>query len=101
LFEAYAEDTTAKPLQRKLTSRSDVKAHRAVLKLKKRHVKEPTRLPTKRMATACWAFIVATRTSRKTAPLLDFSPLRAANRKTFQQLMHRPLWSFWGQFLGR
>jgi hypothetical protein len=32
-------DKTAKPFQRKLTSRSDVKARSAVLKLKKRHVK--------------------------------------------------------------
>jgi hypothetical protein len=35
-FEAHAGVTTAKPLQRKLTSCSDVKAHRAVLKLKKK-----------------------------------------------------------------
>jgi hypothetical protein len=98
-FEAHAEDTTAKPLRRKLTSRSDVKARSAVLEAKKRHVKKPTRLPTKRMATACWAFIVATRIGRKTAPMLDFSALRVANTKTYKQLMHRCLWVFWGQKL--
>jgi len=36
--ELCAGDKTAKPFQRKLTSRSDVKARSAVLKLKKRHV---------------------------------------------------------------
>jgi hypothetical protein len=83
-------------LQRKLTSRSDVKARSAVLKPKKRHVKKPTRLPTKRMATACWAFIVATRIGRKTAPMLDFSALRVANTNSYQQLINKPPVGFLG-----
>ena len=40
-----------------------------------------TRLPTKRMATACWAFIVAKRIPRRAAPLLDFGSLRDANMR--------------------
>jgi hypothetical protein len=51
------------------------------------------------MATACWAFIVATRIGRKTAPMLDFSALRVANKNSYQQLIHSPLWVFWGQNL--
>jgi hypothetical protein len=46
---------------------------------KKRHVEEMTRLPTKRMATACWAFIVAKSTPRKAAPILDFRSLQGPN----------------------
>ena len=37
----------------------------ACARLKKRHVESMTRLPTKRMATACWDFIVAKSTPRK------------------------------------
>jgi hypothetical protein len=51
------------------------------------------------MATACWAFIVATRTPLKTAPLLDFSSLQAANRESYKQLVNKCLWSNWGQIL--
>src|SRR5436190_24381280 len=64
--------------------------------IKKRHVEEVTRLPTKRMATACWAFIVAKSTRRKTAPLLDFSSLRSANIAIHQQLIHKSMWTGWG-----
>jgi hypothetical protein len=80
---------TAKPFQRKLISRSDVKAQSAVLELKKRHVEWLTRLPTERLATACWAFIVVKRTGLEAAPVLVFRPLRAANMKSFQQDIHR------------
>src|SRR3954467_4695768 len=45
---------------------------RPASRLKKRHVQRETRLPTKRMATACWAFIVAKRPSVETASLLGF-----------------------------
>jgi hypothetical protein len=83
-------------LQRKLTSCGDVKARSAVLKLKKRHVERVTRLPTKRMATACWAFIVAKRASLQAAPLLDFGALRVTNRTISQQLIHKALWTPWG-----
>jgi len=38
VLRATAGDKTAKPFQRKLTSRSDVKGRRPVLQLKKRHV---------------------------------------------------------------
>jgi hypothetical protein len=91
-----SEDTTAKPLQRKLISRSDVKARSAVLKLKKRHVETVTRLPTKRMATACWASIVAKSPRLETAPLLHFRPLRPANIKNYQQVIHMFVWTTWG-----
>ena len=70
-------------------------------KPKKRHVESMTRLPTKRMATACWAFIVAKSTPPQAAPMLDFSPLQAANRKFHPQLIHKCLWTLWGQFRAR
>jgi len=73
-----------------------VKARSAVLKLKKRHVKSLTRLPTKRMATACWAFIVAKSPPLETAPLLDFTPLRVTNSEIYQQFIHKCLWAAWG-----
>jgi hypothetical protein len=63
---------------------------------KKGTSKEMTRLPTKRMATACWAFIVAKSTPRKTAPMLDFEPLQRTNMEIHQQLIHKRLWMFWG-----
>jgi hypothetical protein len=65
-------------------------------KLKKRHVERMTRLPTKRMATACWAFIVAKSTPPETAPLLDFSSLQAANSKIYTQDIHKNLWTACG-----
>jgi len=68
------------PLHGRLISRSDVKARSAVPNIKKRHVEEVTRLPTKGMATACWASIVAKRPSRETAPALVFRSLQAANK---------------------
>jgi len=74
----------------------DAKARGAVRKLKKRHVEVVTRLPTKRMATACWAFIVAKSTPPQTAPLLDFLPLRAANIEFHTQLIHKSMWTSWG-----
>jgi hypothetical protein len=85
----------AKPLQRKLTSRRDVTARSAVLKLKKRHVERVTRLPTERLATACWAFILTKRIPPEPAPMLDFRPLRVANRKNHQQIIHRPSTALW------
>jgi hypothetical protein len=87
-----AEASTATPLHGKLISRSDVKARRAVLDIKKRHVEEVTRLPTKGMATACWAFIVAKSIGRETAPALVFRPLQAANKDFLPQLIHKFLW---------
>jgi hypothetical protein len=47
---------------------------------KKRHVEEMTRLPTKRMATACWDFIVFKSPLRKAPRGLDFSALQRANK---------------------
>jgi hypothetical protein len=67
-----------------------------VRKLKKRHVQTVTRLPTKRMATACWAFIVAKSTPLETAPLLDFKPLRSANTQIHPQVVHIGMWMRWG-----
>ncbi|HJW10282.1 MAG TPA: hypothetical protein VJ598_00760 [Albitalea sp.] len=92
----FAEVKTAQPFQRKLTSLADVKAQERRAELKKRHVERLTRLPTKRMATACWAFIVAKRTPRETAPLLDFLPLQCANIKIYKQVIHKSMWMAWG-----
>jgi hypothetical protein len=66
-----------------------VKPRSGVSKSKKRHVEVVTRLPTKRMATACWAFIVAKSTPPKTAPMLDFSSLQGTNKQIHQQLIHK------------
>jgi hypothetical protein len=67
-------------------------------KPKKRHVERLTRLPTKRLATACWDFIVVKRGGLQTAPMLDFLPLQSANRISCAQVMHNDLWMSWGQF---
>ena len=91
---AGAANKTAKPFQRKLISRSDVKARSAVLKLKKRHVEVVTRLPTERLATACWAFIVVKRIGLEAAPVLVFRPLQRANMESFQQDIHKLVPSF-------
>jgi hypothetical protein len=40
-----------------------------------------TRLPTERLATACWAFIVAKTTGWEPASLLDFRPLQRSDRR--------------------
>jgi hypothetical protein len=69
-----------------------------VPKTKKRHVERLTRLPTKRLATACWDFIVVKTAGLQTAPLLDFSSLQAANTKIHTQVIHKVLWMSWGQF---
>ena len=39
-----------------------------------------TRLPTERLATACWAFILTKRVGREPAPVLDFRPLRRTDK---------------------
>jgi hypothetical protein len=96
--ELVAQTKRAWPFQRKLISRSDVKGRRPVLKLKKRHVERLTRLPTKRLATACWDFIVVKTAGLQTAPLLDFSSLQPANTKIHKQVIHKVLWMSWGQF---
>jgi len=66
-----------------------MKARSAVPDIKKRHVEWLTRLPTERLATACWAFIVVKRTGLEAAPVLVFGPLQAANMKSFQQDIHK------------
>jgi hypothetical protein len=70
--------------------------YEAAAQIKKRHVEWVTRLPTKRMATACWAFIVAKSTPLETAPILDLMPLRGTNKGIHPQLIHKRLWMFWG-----
>jgi hypothetical protein len=40
-----------------------------------------TRLPTERLATACWATIVANRTAPEAASLLDFPSLQGSNKE--------------------
>ncbi|MDP9043211.1 MAG: hypothetical protein M3O01_00240 [Pseudomonadota bacterium] len=64
--------------------------------IKKRHVESMTRLPTKRLATACWDFIVVKRGRLQTAPVLDFLSLQGANSKNYQQVIHKSLWMSWG-----
>jgi hypothetical protein len=49
------------------------------------------------MATACWAFILATATPLEPAPTLDISSLQGTNMKIHQQLIHNYLWIRWGQ----
>jgi hypothetical protein len=85
------EKKTAKPFQRKLISRSDVKAQSAVLQPKKRHVELLTRLPTERLATACWDFIVVKSIRRGAAPVLVFGPLQGANIKSYTQDINSPV----------
>jgi len=92
------ESQRRQSLRGRLISRSDVKACKAVPNAKKRHVESVTRLPTKRMATACWDFIVVKTARLQTAPLLDFFSLQAANRIIYQQDIHKPLWMSWGLF---
>jgi hypothetical protein len=96
IVRRIAELNAARPFQRRLASLADAKARSAVLKLKKRHVERLTRLPTKRMATACWAFIVAKSTPLETAPLLDFLSLQCANTEICQQVIHKSMWMGWG-----
>jgi hypothetical protein len=50
------------------------------------------------MATACWAFILATATLLEPAPTLDISSLQGTNMGIHQQLIHNLLWMGWGQF---
>ena len=89
----------------RLTSRSDVKAKSALqsdaLKLKKRHVELLTRLPTKRLATACWGLILTKTTPLQAAPVLDFFALQVTNRAFHPQIIHNCLWMCWGQVSGR
>jgi hypothetical protein len=68
-----------------------------VRKQKKGTSKLMTRLPTKRMATACWAFIVVKRTPLETAPLLDFFRCSVPTAKNHPQVIHKALWMIWGQ----
>jgi len=68
---------------------------------KKRRVESVTRLPTKRMATACWAFIVAKATALEPAPTLDISSLQGTNMKNHPQFIHKILWIYWGQLEAR
>jgi hypothetical protein len=63
---------------------------------KKRRVESVTRLPTKRMATACWAFIVPKATALEPAPTLDISSLQGTNMKIHPHLIHKLLWICWG-----
>jgi hypothetical protein len=81
-------------LLRKLISRSDVKAQSAVLKLKKRHVEMVTRLPTKRLATACWASIVAKSPEMDTEPRPANRSLRPANNNLSTSYSRAPVDKF-------
>lgn len=86
----------APPFQRKLTSAIDVRAQSATPKLKKRHVERLTRLPTKRLATACWWFIVAKSIRLQTAPMLDFLSLQDANSEIYAHVINKKMWTAWG-----
>ncbi|MEO5695522.1 MAG: hypothetical protein ABIQ60_00145 [Burkholderiaceae bacterium] len=65
-------------------------------KAKKRRVESMTRLPTKRLATACWEFIVVKTDGLQTALWLDFSSLQHANRKSYEQVINKQLCMSWG-----
>jgi hypothetical protein len=65
---------------------------------KKGTSKVETRLPTKRMATACWAFIVAKSPPLQAAYLLGSRPLQGANSDFHPQLINSALCIPWGQF---
>src|SRR5687767_1278661 len=88
-----AEGTAAKAAAVKAQIAKRCEGRKAVPQPKKRHVQNETRLPTKRMATACWAFIVAKSTLRKSAPMLVFRSLQGANRTQsstgYQQACHK------------
>jgi hypothetical protein len=62
---------------------------KAVLKIKKRHVERLTRLPTDRLATACWEAIVAKTNRPKMAPMLVSGPLRGANNENHPQVINK------------
>jgi len=96
LVELVAQKKRRSRLSESSQSQRHVKARSAVLNIKKRHVESMTRLPTKRMATACWDFIVFKRGPLQTAPLLDFSSLHDTNKKFGSQDIHKGLWSRWG-----
>jgi hypothetical protein len=85
-------------------SRSDVKAEfaafGAVLKLKKRRVKWVTRLPTERLATACWDPIVAKTTRREPASLLGIRPLQRSDSQFCPQVINRVAGKLFGPILG-
>jgi hypothetical protein len=59
-----------------------------------------TRLPTERLATACWAFIVAKTTGREPASLLDFRPLQRSDTRNLStshpQAGKHPVDELWG-----
>ncbi|MEO7854474.1 MAG: hypothetical protein ABIR94_19835 [Rubrivivax sp.] len=59
-----------------------------MLEPKKRHVESVTRLPTERLATACWDFIVVKSTCREAAPALVFGSLQATNIEIYQQVIN-------------
>jgi hypothetical protein len=65
-----------------------VKARQGRAEHKKKARQKETRLPTKRMATACWAFILAKSPPLQAAFLLAWLSLQGANSKIYQQLIH-------------
>jgi hypothetical protein len=65
-------------------------ARSAAQKQKKGASKRVTRLPTERLATACWKSIVAKRTGREPAPMLDFRPLQVSDSESCTQIIHNP-----------
>jgi hypothetical protein len=78
-------------------SRHDAMCRAPAQQAKKRRVQEETRLPTKRMATACWAFIVAKSIPWKAAPMLDFASLWGTNKESYKQIINKSLCVRWGQ----
>jgi hypothetical protein len=53
-----------------------------------------TRLPTERLATACWDPIVAISIVREPAPLLQFQPLQQSDIQSYPQVINRPVGEF-------
>jgi hypothetical protein len=89
-----ATTATAVAVKAHIAQRCEGPKGRAATKKKARRT--PTRLPTKRMATACWAFIVAKSTAPKAAPMLDFCSLQRANKKFYPHIINKALWTEWG-----
>jgi hypothetical protein len=79
------------PMSSRSKSPHDATCRAAAQQAKKRRVQEETRLPTKRMATACWALIVAKSIPRKAAPMLDFASLWGTNKESYKQIINKSL----------
>jgi hypothetical protein len=88
---------TASPFQRKLSIAKRCERPKACAEAKKK-ARRINDAPSNKNVwqLLVGTFIVVKRARLQTAPLLDFSPLHAANIKIYQQLIHNHLWMSWG-----